>query len=151
MFQDQGYELTDSGKDSQGVVVGFDRELTWQKLAEATLALNVGAFFMGTNPDVSFPSERGLVPGNGAQLAALTAASGVEPLIVGKPEPLIYELAMKKLGSPGEATLAVGDRIETDILGGQRAGLKTALMLTGVSTQADLKTSPIQPNYVRHD
>jgi 4-nitrophenyl phosphatase len=150
-FLDQGYQLTDHGLEANAVVVGFDRELSWHKLAEAALALNAGAFFLGTNPDVSFPSERGLLPGNGAQLAALTAATGIEPLIVGKPQPTIYELAMKKLGSSGEQTLAVGDRLETDILGGERAGLKTALLLTGVSTRSDLDASAVLPNYVFQD
>jgi 4-nitrophenyl phosphatase len=151
MLKDQGYDLTNHGPEAKAVVVGFDRELTWHKLAEAALALNAGAFFMGTNPDVSFPSERGLVPGNGAQLAALTAATGIDPLIVGKPEPTIYELAMKQLETRGDETLAVGDRLETDILGGERAGLKTALLLTGVSTRSDLDTSQVQPNYVFQD
>ncbi|MGD8605610.1 MAG: HAD-IIA family hydrolase [Anaerolineales bacterium] len=151
IFTDRGYELTDHGPDAQAVVVGFDRDLSWHKLAEAALALNAGAFFMGTNPDVSFPSERGLVPGNGAQLAALTAATGVEPMIVGKPKPTIYELAMQRLGTTGDETLAVGDRLETDILGGIRAGLKTALLLTGVSSRSDLDTSPVQPNFIFQD
>lgn len=151
VFTEAGYDIVDRGKDAQAVVVGFDRQLTWHKLAEASLALANGAFFLGTNPDPSFPSERGLVPGNGAQLAALTAATGIKPLIVGKPEPMMYALSLDKLGSEPSQTLAVGDRLETDILGGLRAGFQTALLLTGVSSRDDLDHTSFQPEHIFAD
>jgi 4-nitrophenyl phosphatase len=146
-----GYDILDRGSGALAVVVGFDQQLTWHKLAEAALALGQGAFFLGTNPDTSFPSERGLVPGNGAQLAALTAATGVEALVVGKPETKMYTLALDILGSIPSTTLTVGDRLETDILGGARAGFQTALLLTGVSSRDDLLHTTVQPDYLFAD
>lgn len=147
----RGYEFVTSGEEAHGVVVGFDRQITWNRMAEAALALNAGAFFMGTNPDTSFPSERGLVPGNGAILAALTAATGVEPLIVGKPQVGMYAVTVETLSKPAEQILAIGDRLETDILGGARAGMQTALILTGVSSVADMAQVETKPDYTFQD
>jgi 4-nitrophenyl phosphatase len=93
--------------------------------------------FYATNPDKTFPTPEGLIPGAGAILAALVTASDVEPIIAGKPNPTLYEFALEKLGTSPEETLAVGDRIETDILGAQRAGLKTALVLSGIATREE--------------
>lgn len=143
-----GFEVVDRSDSAQAVVVGYDRQLTWKKLAEATLAIHAGARFIGTNPDVTFPSERGLLPGNGAAIAALQAATGVEPEIVGKPEPHLYRQAMERLSASPERTLAVGDRLETDILGAQRAGTRSALLLSGVTTRAQAEKSPIRADWI---
>ena len=96
-----------------------------------------GVPFYATNPDRTFPTPEGFIPGAGAILAALEAATDVEPIIAGKPSPTLYEFALEKLGTQPEETLAVGDRLETDILGGQRAGLRTALVLSGVTTREE--------------
>jgi 4-nitrophenyl phosphatase len=120
------------------VVVGWDQELTWRKLAIATRLILDGAAFVGTNPDLTFPMETALAPGNGAQTAALEAATGVEATIVGKPAPLLYQQAMDRMGTAPDTTLVIGDRLDTDILGGIRLGLPTALVLTGIAKQGDL-------------
>lgn len=143
---DAGFELADS--DVEAVVVGLDFELTYEKLRTATILINKGARFIGTNGDLTFPFEGGTAPGNGAVLAAISAATGQTPTTVGKPEQIVFQLALTKTGTPPEQTAMLGDRLETDILGGQRAGLKTILVLTGISKEADLPTSDVQPDWV---
>jgi 4-nitrophenyl phosphatase len=133
------------------VIVGLDRELTYAMLATAALAINVGARFLGTNPDTSFPSERGLVPGAGSILAALTATTGVQPVVVGKPRPLMLRLAMREMGGSPEDTAMLGDRLDTDIEGAAALDMPSILVLTGVSTRADLPASPVQPDLVVKD
>lgn len=120
--------------DTIAVVVGMDRSVNYEKLSKATLLIRKGIPFIGTNPDRSFPTPKGLVPGTGALLAALEAASGVKPTIIGKPAPIIYHQALKRLGTTPSETLVVGDRLETDIAGGQKTGCPTALVLSGVTT-----------------
>lgn len=146
-----GFQLTAGADDAQAVVVGFDHHINWSKLEEATLAILDGALFIGTNPDPSIPTERGIAPGNGAVLAALRAATKVDPHIVGKPEPHIYLMATERIQAQPQRTLVIGDRLETDIAGGRRAGMPTCLMLTGVSRKEDLETSSIQPDWVFSD
>lgn len=146
-----GLAVQSSAAGARAVAVGMDFEVTWAKLAEAAYALKGAELFVGTNPDVSFPTERGLAPGNGAILAALTAATGREPIVVGKPEPHLYQQGLARMGIPPEAALAVGDRLDTDILGGQRAGVTTVLLLTGVTRQEELERSPLQPDWVFAD
>lgn len=148
--------LTEKGfvLDSQQaryVVVGMDLELTFDKLRRATLLIRAGAGFVGSNPDKTFPSEEGMIPGAGATLAALEAATGVSPVIVGKPEPIMFQQALKRLGATAATTAMIGDRLETDILGGQRAGLKTILVLSGVTKASDLAASDLKPDWVFQD
>jgi 4-nitrophenyl phosphatase len=154
----QGFTLTgiyevqqDNDPNSQGadiVVSGKDHTLTWDKLATATLNLRAGAKFYATNGDTTLPTERGITHGNGAILAALQVASGVAPIVIGKPEPIMYQQAMKLLQTTPEATIALGDRLETDILGAVNAGIRSIMVLSGVSSQADVTTSPYQPTWV---
>ena len=143
-----GFHLVKHAAGAQAVVAGLDRHVTWQKLTEAALAIRAGAMFVATNLDATFPSERGLVPGAGALIAVLETATGCHPLLIGKPEPLLFLEAVEILQSPAQATLVIGDRIETDILGGQRAGMPTALVLTGVTTREILAASSYQPDWV---
>jgi 4-nitrophenyl phosphatase len=145
------FSLVENPDEAQAVLVGFDRQCTWNKIAKAALAIQRGAKFIGTNPDVSFPIENGEVPGAGAILAALRESCGIQPTIIGKPEPHLYRLALERLQVSAEQSLAVGDRLETDILGGRRAGMKTALVLTGITQPEDLEDSPIQPDYIFND
>ena len=91
------------------------------------------------------------MPGNGAQLAALEATTGVAPVVVGKPEPRMYEDALRRMGAQPETTAVVGDRLDTDIAGGVRAGLTTVLVLSGIATEADLAASPVRPDLVCAD
>lgn len=158
---DHGFTLTDlyelnDDKDNPNmgahiVVCGKDSTLTWDKLATATLNIRAGAQFIGTNADTTLPTERGLTHGNGAILAALQAATGIEPIIIGKPEPIIYQQALALLGISPAQTVAIGDRLETDILGAVRTGIRSLMVLSGVSTEDDFKTTDYQPTWVMPD
>lgn len=158
---DHGFTLTDlyelnDDKDNPNmgahiVVCGKDSTLTWDKLATATLNIRAGAQFIGTNADTTLPTERGLTHGNGAILAALQAATGVTPTIIGKPEPIIYQQALALLGVDPAQTVAIGDRLETDILGAVRTGIRSLMVLSGVSTEDDFKTTDYQPTWVMRD
>jgi len=148
-LEGQGFQLAE--RDVSYVVVGMDRQLTWEKLRIATMAIRAGATFIGTNPDTTLPTEEGLVPGNGAGLAALEAATDVSPVIIGKPQPTLLNLAMEKMGATTEGTAIVGDRLETDILGGKNAGVTAVLVLSGISNREELETSPYQPDLVFDD
>jgi 4-nitrophenyl phosphatase len=129
----------------------MDREVTWKKMEEAAYAIEGGAIFIGTNADPSFPTERGFAPGNGAILQALQVTTGVQPITVGKPEPYLFFQALELLGTSANQTLVLGDRLSTDILGGIKAGLVTALLLTGVTSGYDLQNSDCKPDFVFQD
>ncbi len=138
----------EEGREADFVVVGWDTELTYDKLRVACLALHSGAVFVGTNADATFPAPDGLWPGAGSILAALERAAGREALVVGKPNPYMLETALGRAGSKADATLMIGDRLETDVLGGWRAGLDTCLVLTGVAARHDLEGFTPQPDMV---
>ncbi len=150
-LEQAGFRLTTEADQAQAVVVGYDRQVTWKQLAEAAYAIARGIPFIGTNIDASFPTPRGLAPGNGAILAALETTTGIAPTTVGKPNSFIFKAAFKKLDTHPKNTLVVGDRLETDIAGGNNAGSPTALMLTGVTQKHDLEDSTIKPTYVFDD
>jgi HAD superfamily hydrolase (TIGR01450 family) len=114
------------------VIQGFDPGLGWKDLAEASYAIAGGAFWVATNTDMSIPQARGIAPGNGALVAAVQAATAAVPLVAGKPEAALFEAAADSLGAT--RPLVVGDRLDTDILGGNNAGMDTAAVLTGVDT-----------------
>ena len=142
-----GY-FTRGGADAEVVVSGADFELTYEKLRVATLAIRRGAAYVATNADTTFPSEEGLIPGSGAIVAALVAATGVEPVVVGKPQTEMLEVAADRIGSRADHTALIGDRLDTDILAGKRAGCVTVLVLTGVTAESDLAISEIIPDVV---
>jgi HAD superfamily hydrolase (TIGR01457 family) len=133
------------------VVVGADFEMTYAKLKTACLAIRAGSTFIGTNPDTTFPSEEGIIPGVGAFILALEAATAQKATIIGKPERAMFDAALQLLGASPDTALVVGDRLDTDILGAKRAGVRSALVLTGVSTEEELAGSDIQPNAVYAD
>ncbi len=132
---EQGFQHAES--DVLAVVAGMDREITYSRLTVATRLIRHGALFIGTNPDRTFPTPQGLAPGAGAILAAIEVASDVKPILIGKPAPEMYRMALEKLQVQAEHTLVVGDRLNTDIAGGQNLGCQTALVLSGVSTRAE--------------
>ena len=134
-LQEAGFYISET--DPLAVVASMDRQINYDKLKRATLFIRSGVPFYATNPDRTFPTPQGFIPGAGAILATLVAATDVEPIIAGKPSSTLYEFALEKLHSLPAETLAVGDRIETDIAGGQLAGLRTALVLSGVSTHEE--------------
>lgn len=143
-----GFTLAD---DANIVVVGIDIHLTYDKLKRASALIRAGADFIGTNADASLPLADGLAPGAGSILAALKTASGREPLVIGKPGKPMFEAALHTLGTAAENTLMIGDRLDTDIYGAQQAGLRTAVVLTGVASRADVETGSIQPDGVYDD
>ncbi|MCL5076229.1 MAG: HAD-IIA family hydrolase [Chloroflexi bacterium] len=144
-----GFRLSE--ERPQFVVVGLDREVNYRKMATACVAIRAGAKFVAANPDRTLPTPDGFVPGCGAILAAIEACTDVPPFVVGKPETQMLTLVMEQLGVMPEETAIIGDRLDTDILGGQRAGLTTILVLTGVTTPNDLVSSPIQPDHIFAD
>lgn len=149
LFSD-GY-FVEQPQNPEYVVVGADFEMTYAKLKTACLAIRAGSRFIGTNPDTTFPSEEGIIPGVGAFILALEAATSVKATIIGKPERAMFDAALQMLGIPQEAAFVVGDRLDTDILGANRAGIRSAMVLTGVSTAEELTTSDIQPDVVYAD
>lgn len=161
-LQQQGFEITSTyyPADPQAtteniwadiVVSGLDRKLDWNKLATATLNLRAGAEFYATNADTTLPTELGEVMGNGGVLAALTAVTGVKPIVIGKPEPILYQQAFEILGTDKHNTIAIGDRLNTDILGAVNAGMRSIMVLTGVSSEADLADIDYRPDWIFQD
>ena len=146
ILSDAGFKLVDACADA--VVCGIDFDLTYEKARTASLLIRAGARFIGTNPDPSFPSPEGLVPGAGSIIALIEAASGQSPAIIGKPERGMFDAALRQLGTRPEETLMIGDRISTDIAGAQALGIQTALVMTGVETKASLQESEAQPDRV---
>jgi 4-nitrophenyl phosphatase len=148
-LREAGFNLVE--RDAEYVVVGMDFAVCYERLAEATLQIRAGAGFIGTNPDLTFPSERGIVPGAGSLLAFLEASTGVKPTVIGKPETTMLQQAMARAKALPATTAVLGDRLETDILAGQRAGLATLLVLSGVTDRTMLTESDIQPDLVFDD
>ena len=144
-----GYELVEQNADL--VVAGLDWTLTYEKLKRATIEIRRGAKFIGTNPDKTFPGNEGIIPGAGAIQAAIQAATDVAPLVIGKPEHAMFDIAVEKMGVPRESVAMLGDRMDTDIQGAERAGLKTILVLTGVATRESLAHESTQPDFVFDD
>ncbi|MBU7037032.1 MAG: HAD-IIA family hydrolase [Theionarchaea archaeon] len=142
-IQGIGYTVTPG---CQCVVVGWDRTLTYQKLETACLAIRRGAEFIGTNPDLTYPSEKGIIPGCGSILAFLQACTDRTPLVIGKPNTLIMELALKMLKD--KDAYVIGDRLDTDVQAGINANLKTILVLTGVETEESVSSSKIKPDLI---
>lgn len=139
-----------AGQTAPVVVGGLTTtSLSYDLLAVASLLVRRGAAFVATNYDLTYPSEVGELPGAGAVLSVITSATGVQPTVVGKPYPAMFEEAVRRLGTRAEETLMVGDRLETDIEGAGAAGLKTALILTGISGRKDIGSTV--PDYVLED
>ena len=137
-LEEKGFEIlsTEDAPQAQVFVMGIDRTINFMKVAEATLLVRAGIPFYTTNTDKTFPTPRGEIPGSGSWLSVITSATGLEPIVAGKPFPFLMELSLERLGTTKEETLVVGDRLETDISAGQSVGCPTALVLSGVSTKA---------------
>jgi len=133
------------------VVSSFDRELTFQKLRRAALHVRAGAPLYATNADRSFPTPEGLIPGAGSILAALETATDVKAIVIGKPAPFMFELAAARMGLNKEEVLVVGDRLETDIAGGQALPSRTALVLSGVSALEQARGWRPKPDLIADD
>jgi 4-nitrophenyl phosphatase len=138
-LEEQGLEVlpVERAAEGEALVMGIERAITFQKMVEATLLVRNGAPFYATNPDKTFPTPRGEIPGAGAWLAVVTTATGIEPIVAGKPSPYLMEIALERLGTSKAETLVVGDRLETDIAAGQAVECPTALVLSGVSQREE--------------
>lgn len=147
-LEEVGLKITDDNPDF--VVSGLDRDINYEKLAKACLAVRNGATFISTNADIALPTERGLLPGNGSLTSVIAVSTTVKPIFIGKPESIIMEQALKVLGVPKEDTLMVGDYYDTDILAGINTGIDTLLVHTGVTTKEMLSNYDQQPTYSVH-
>jgi glycerol-1-phosphatase len=136
-------------REAEVVAVGFDPDLTYERVRTAALAIRAGARFVGSNPDTTLPTPEGFWPGAGATLAMLRAATGVRPEVAGKPEPALFETVAATIG-PGPY-LMVGDRADTDLDGAHRLGWSTALVLSGVVAMADLPDLAAAPDHLLAD
>lgn len=144
-IQTSGLHLVDENPDY--VVVGIDRDISYEKYAKACIAVRNGADFISTNADIAIPTERGLLPGNGALTSVIAVSTNTAPIFIGKPEKIIVEQALEVLGVAKEDTLMVGDNYDTDIMAGMNCGIDTLLVHTGVTTKELLKQYNSQPTY----
>lgn len=144
-----GYTVVASADDKPDAVLqGFDPSVDWAQLTEGALAIRQGAKYVASNLDSSLPTERGLAVGNGSLVAAIESATGVSPVSAGKPEPEMFVQAAKLVGA--KRPLAVGDRLNTDIAGGNAAAMNTFHVLTGVSHEMELieASKEYRPNFI---
>lgn len=132
----------------EAAVAGLCRSLSYEALAATQAAIMGGALFVATNPDATYPAEGHLLPGAGSIVAAVAMASGTEPVVIGKPGLGLAQALEATTGVPAGATLFIGDRLDTDIDMGRRAGMRTALVLTGVSTRGDVEATGTVPDHV---
>jgi len=140
-----------SAEEAEWIVVGMDRSLTYEKLAQALRALLRGARLLATNEDPTFPTPEGLVPGAGAVVGALRGMGFPPEIVVGKPSPISFQVALEVLGLGPSEVLMIGDRLDTDIAGAQALGMDTALVLSGVTKPEDLTEARIRPTFVAQD
>lgn len=145
-LHDIGYVLTDREPDY--VVLGETRTYSFEAITTAIRLVERGARFIATNPDPTGPSREGSLPATGAVAALITRATGSEPYYVGKPNTLMMRSALRALGAHSENTLMIGDRMDTDVVAGLEAGLKTILVLSGISTRESMDAFPYQPTKV---
>ena len=141
-----GYVLTESDPDY--VVLGETRTYSFEAVTTAIRLIKNGARFVATNPDPTGPSEQGILPATGAVAALMTRATGVDPYFVGKPNPLMMRAALNRLQAHSEHTAMIGDRMDTDVVAGLEAGLRTVLVLTGITQPQDVDRFPYRPHRV---
>jgi glycerol 3-phosphatase-2 len=147
-------QVNDVGEtEVSGVLQGYGSGVTATDLAEAAYAVAAGALWVATNTDATLPTHRGTAPGNGTLVAAVRAATGAEPVVVGKPHAPLYRLCAERLGMRPTRVLAVGDRLDTDIAGAVAAAMDSALVLTGVDSVTSLALAPValRPTFVVAD
>ncbi len=141
-------EPAEGVSNTAAVVCGLDQTFTYDKLKAAFFAIRAGAIFIATNIDSSLPTATGFVPGAGTIVAAIRTATGVTPTVIGKPSPEVLIQAAHELGATPAETVMIGDRLDTDILAGNRANILTAMVLTGVSSMDDITESEAKPDIV---
>jgi NagD protein len=146
-LHDIGYILTD--QEPEYVVLGETTTYSFDRITRAIRFVSAGARFIATNPDVMGPGEGGIVPATGAVAALISAATGVKPYYVGKPNPLMMRTALRTLDAHSEESVMIGDRMDTDIVSGIESGLRTILVLTGVTSREQVERFPYRPTWVR--
>ncbi len=145
-LHDVGYVQTDVDPDY--VVLGETRNFSFENLTKAIRLINAGARFIATNPDATGPSAEGVMPATGAVAALITKATGKDPYIVGKPNPMMFRSAMRKIDAHSQSTGMIGDRMDTDVVAGIEAGLHTVLVLTGIADEAEIQRYPFRPTEI---
>ena len=145
-LHDIGYVQTDVDPDY--VVLGETRNFSFENLTKAIRLINAGARFIATNPDATGPSAEGVMPATGAVAALITKATGKDPYIVGKPNPMMFRSAMRKIDAHSQSTGMIGDRMDTDVVAGIEAGLHTVLVLTGIADEAEIQRYPFRPTEI---
>ena len=145
-LHEAGFVMTESSPDY--VVIGETRNYSFEAITKAIRLSGDGSRFIATNPDATGPSADGPMPATGAVTALITKATGKEPYVVGKPNPMMFRSAMNKIGAHSENTGMIGDRMDTDIIAGIEAGLHTILVLTGISDEAEIARYPFRPDEV---
>ncbi len=148
-LREKGFMLTSENPDY--VVIGLDREINYEKLGLACLAIRKGATFISTNGDVAIPTERGLLPGNGALTSVLSVSTGVAPIFIGKPERIIMEKALELINLQAKDVAMIGDNYFTDILAGIHANIPTIYIEGGVSTREEVTGYDIPPTHILKD
>jgi NagD protein len=141
-----GYVMTEQNPDY--VVLGETRNFSFENLTKAIRLILAGSRFIATNPDATGPSQDGVLPATGSVAALITKATGREPYIVGKPNPMMFRSALNKIGAHSESTGMIGDRMDTDVVAGIEAGLHTVLVLTGISDDAEIAKYPFRPTEI---
>ncbi len=146
---ERGFSLVreDEAEQAGYVVVGLDFQLTYQKLAAACLAIQRGATFIATNPDANLPLEDRYLPGAGSIVNAIATATGVKPIVIGKPSKIIVNLALRKLNAKKRESAIIGDRLDTDVKAGKAAGIKAILLSHGVPLPS-FKKVRVKPDLV---
>ncbi|MGO1508791.1 MAG: HAD-IIA family hydrolase [Microbacteriaceae bacterium] len=145
-LHDAGFIMTETNPDF--VVVGETRTYSFEAITKAIRLINRGARFIITNPDATGPSAEGPLPATGSVAALITKATGREPYVVGKPNPMMFRSALNKIGAHSKKTGMIGDRMDTDIVAGIEAGLHTVLVLTGISDQREIEKYPFRPDEI---
>jgi NagD protein len=145
-LHEAGFIMTDTEPDY--VVVGETRNYSFEAITRAIRLIDAGARFIATNPDATGPSAEGPMPATGAVAALITKATGREPYVVGKPNPMMFRSALNKIGAHSENTGMIGDRMDTDVVAGIEAGLHTILVLSGISDAAEIEKYPFRPSEI---
>lgn len=148
-FINAGFNLIDEKADI--VLVSLDKEMTYQKVAKAMELINQGAIFYATNLDNVLASENGWIPGGGVMVNAVQTCTGKNPIVIGKPNTIMFEIACEQTGLLPKEIMVIGDRYDTDILGGINGGFRTAMVLSGVDSRESIAGFPRQPDLVCDD
>ena len=149
LLSSAGLSTTESIEDAEVLLASLDRKFDYEDLSRALWVLEDGIPFLGTDPDVVIPARERDVPGSGAVINAIAGVAEREPdLVCGKPSDPAIDLVTRRIGVAPEDCLVVGDRLDTDVALGERAGMTTALVTTGVTDEADVADSPYDPDYV---